>query len=142
MTLAVGAPSNNSDELDLVISIGSLGNHEVLARCLTTLFEEDDPGFRFEVWVVFNGHDERPVVDLLRQQFPSVRLFISRGGPLGYCRTQNFTLERARSRYVLLLDDDTLVPKGTLPGMVRFMDEHTDVGMSGCETHNADGSYQ
>ena len=47
-----------------------------------------------------------------------------------------------RARYVLVLDDDTLVAKGTLEGKDRFMDEHPQVGMSGCETRNADGSYQ
>lgn len=134
--------SDSSEALDLVISIGSLGNHEVLAQCLRTVFDEDCAGFGYEVWVVFNGHDERPLVEMLERDFPAVRLFVSRGGPLGYCRTQNVVLERARSRYVLILDDDTLVPKGTLSGMVRFMDEHPDAGMAGCETRNADGSYQ
>lgn len=137
-----GRCREGADLPDLVISIGSLGNHEVLARCLRTVFEEDEPGFRFEVWVVFNGSDDRPLIEMLEREFPLVRLFSARGGPLGYCRTHNVVLERARSRYVLVLDDDTLVPKATLPGMVRFMDEHPDVGLAGCETHNADGSYQ
>lgn len=133
---------DSSKESDLVISIGSLGNHKVLAQCLRTVFEEDCAGFSYEVWVVFNGHDERPMVEMVERDFPAVRLFVTRGGPLGYCRTHNVTLERARGRYILVLDDDTLVPKGTLSGMVRFMDEHPEVGMAGCETLNADGSYQ
>ena len=89
--------SAGNDELDLVISIGSLGNHEVLARCLSTVFDGCGTDLKFEVWVVFNGDDERPLVGLLEQQFPAVRLFVSPGGPLGYCRTQNVALERARA---------------------------------------------
>lgn len=126
---------------DLIISIGTLGDHTVLERCLNTVFEEDDPALNLEVWVVFNGQDEQPVVEMLSRAFPQVRLILRRG-PLGYCKTHNLVLEHADSRYILVLDDDTLLPKGTLAGMVRFMDEHPNVGLAGCETRNEDGSYQ
>ena len=67
---------------DLTISIGTLGNHEVLARCLRTVFMEDDPDLDYEVCVIFNGHDLRPVADMLTREFPKARL-IQRTGPLG-----------------------------------------------------------
>lgn len=133
--------ARDSRAKDLIISIGTLGDPSVLERCLDTVFEEDDPTLSLEVWVVFNGQDERPVVEMLARKFPQVRTILRRG-PLGYCKFQNLVLEHADSRYILALDDDTLLPKGTLPGMVRFMDEHANVGLAGCETRNADGSYQ
>ena len=52
---------HNHAAKDMIISIGSLGNHEVLARCLRTVFKEDDPELDYGVWVVFNGPDVRPV---------------------------------------------------------------------------------
>jgi hypothetical protein len=41
--------------MDLTISIGSLGKLDMIRRCLRSVFEEDAPGFCFEVRVVYNG---------------------------------------------------------------------------------------
>ena len=43
---------------DLPISIGNLGNYELLAKCLDSIFAEDSPELRFTVWVVYNAPDE------------------------------------------------------------------------------------
>jgi GT2 family glycosyltransferase len=94
---------------DLVISIGTLGRVEVLERCLETVYAEDDPGLRFEVWVVYNGSEDPAIVQRIREKLPRVRLIVRRG-PLGYCGTHNLVLREAPARYVLVLDDDTLVP--------------------------------
>jgi len=126
---------------DLVISIGTLGRVEILERCLATVYEEDDPDLHFEVWVVYNGSEDPAIVRHIREKLPRVRLIVRRG-PLGYCAMQNVVLDEAPGRYVLALDDDTLVPKGLLPAMVRFMDENPRVALAGCKTLNADGSYQ
>jgi GT2 family glycosyltransferase len=126
---------------DLSISIGTLGDVEVLERCLRSIYQECDPEIRFDVWVIYNGAQDPEVVRGIRQRWPQVRLVVC-AGPLGYCATHNLTLERCQSRYVLILDDDTLVPRGTLARMVRFMDENPHVGVSGCKTLNMDGSYQ
>lgn len=126
---------------DLVISIGTLGRVELLERCLATVYEEDDPTLRFEVWVVYNGSEDPAIVERIRTRLPRVRLIVRRG-PLGYCGTHNLVLDEAPGRYVLVLDDDTLVPKGLLPAMVRFMDANPRVGLAGCRTLNADGSHQ
>jgi GT2 family glycosyltransferase len=127
---------------DLTISIGNLGSYELLAGCLRSIYQHP-PDLRFTVCVVYNPPEELVTYtdQRIEREFPQVRL-IRRKGPLGYCLTHNLVLRECRSRYVLVLDDDTLVPEGTLSKMVRFMDEHPDVGMAGCRTLNHDGSFQ
>jgi hypothetical protein len=127
--------------IDLTISIGTLGNFEVLARCLTSLFQEDAPDLSYEVSVVYNGPGNDGTVEKIRGRYPQVRL-IERLNPLGYCVTHNLVLARNASRYTLLLDDDTILSKGVLSAMVSFMDRNPDVGIAGCKTLNADGSFQ
>jgi GT2 family glycosyltransferase len=51
-------------------------------------------------------------------------------------------IAQSTSRYVLLLDDDTVLRAGTIDGMVRFIDAHPEDGIAGCRTVNQDGSYQ
>ncbi len=126
---------------DLNISIGNLGNYGLLEKCLRSIYVEDEPGFRFSVSVVYNAPAGFDTYRLIERDFPRVKL-IRRPGPLGYCATHNLVLNQGDSRYVLVLDDDTIVPKGTLPRIVAFMDRHPDVGICGCKTLNADGSFQ
>ena len=127
---------------DLTISIGSLGNLEVLATCLRALYQEDDPDLSYQIWIVYNApRDEDGVAQRIQEAFPQVKLIKARG-PLGYCGTHNLVLRECTSRYVLLLDDDTVVPRGTLSSIIRFMDAHRDVGMAGPRTLNRDGTFQ
>ncbi|MEX0885169.1 MAG: glycosyltransferase family 2 protein [Phycisphaeraceae bacterium] len=51
-------------------------------------------------------------------------------------------LRRQPPAYVLLLNPDTLVREGALAALVRFMDEHPDVGLAGARIENADGSVR
>ncbi len=43
-------------------------------------------------------------------------------------------------RYILMLNPDTLVRPGALATLLRFMDEHADVGLVGPRIENPDGS--
>jgi GT2 family glycosyltransferase len=127
--------------VDLTISIGTIGNYPVLERCLRSIYKEDSPGLSYEVWVVYNGSGNDGVVEKIEENFPQVSL-INKRHPLGYCVTHNLVLRQCNSRYVLVLDDDTIVQNKTLLKMVRFMDAHPKVGIAGCKTLNADGTFQ
>ena len=127
---------------DLTISIGTLDNYPVLERCLRSIYEEDAPWLTYRVWVVYNGSgDDDTIPNRIETFFPQVTL-VRKSGPLGYCATHNLVLSQCESRYVLILDDDTIVPRGTLARMVAFMDAHPAVGMAGCKTLNPDGGFQ
>lgn len=128
---------------DLVISIGHVGrDFEMLATCLRSVYAEDAPGFSLEVWIVYNGPPRPGFEAELRAAFPQIARVVYQPGPLGFCRTHNLVLEEAKARYLLILDDDTVVAKGTLSGMVAWMDANPRVGMAGCKTLNPDGSFQ
>jgi hypothetical protein len=130
--------------IDLVVSIGHLGDFATLAKCLDSIAAHQI-SIRHEIWIVYNGPGGDGVVEQIRARFPPVRIFDQRG-PLGYCGTHNLALRAAldegRARYVLLLDDDTLVAAGNFDRMVSFMDQHPRVGMAGCKTLNPDGTFQ
>ncbi len=126
---------------DLTVSIGTIANFDGLEECLQSIFAEDDPDFKFEVNLIFNESKEVDRIERIKTLFPQVHSIQGRH-KLGWPRTHNQTLNKYDSRYVLLLDDDTLLPKGTLPTMLRFMDAHSEVGIAGCETSYPDGSFQ
>lgn len=49
---------------------------------------------------------------------------------------------KAKGRYVLLLNSDTIVTTTTLPGMVKFLDIHPKAGCVGCRHLNPDKTLQ
>lgn len=127
---------------DLNVLIGNLGNIDNLRACLRSLFDTTGPNISFRVMIGFNFAGENDTPLAIKQEFPQVEM-LRADCKLGYCRLYNLLLEKGLdARYVLLLDDDTLLRRGTIETMVRFMDDHTEVGVAGCRTVNQDGSYQ
>jgi GT2 family glycosyltransferase len=126
---------------DLTVLIGNLGQLENIRPCLKSIFDPATSGqtsLRVIVGFNFQGDSETP--HTLAREFPQVEQ-LRAPAKLGYCRVYNHLLAHSTGRYVLLLDDDTVLRPGTIDGMVRFMDMHPEVGIAGCRTTNPDGGY-
>jgi GT2 family glycosyltransferase len=126
---------------DLTILIGSFGQLEHLRPCLESIFDTVTGGTSFRVIVGFNFPGESDSQRVIACDFPQVEQ-LRAPAKLGYCRAYNQMMARSTGRYVLVLDDDTVLRPGTIDGMVRFMDAHPEVGIAGCRTVGPDGSYQ
>lgn len=126
---------------DLTVLIANLGQPDNLLACLKSLYETASGKVSLRVIVGFNFAGASNTPRTLAREFPQVEQMRA-PVKLGYCRAYNQLMALSTGRYVLLLDDDTLLRPGTIDGMVRFMDEHPDVGIAGCRTVNPDGSYQ
>jgi GT2 family glycosyltransferase len=78
---------------------------------------------------------------MLAAEFPRVRL-IQNEQNLGYTRPMNQALRLACGRYLMQLNPDTIVQRGALEGLIRFMEERPQVGVCGPKVVNPDGSLQ
>lgn len=127
---------------DLAVTIGNLGSEQYLEPCLRSIYAEDAPGFTYSVLIAFNGFDDGSSIRRhVAAAFPQATL-LHRRNKLGYTGTYNLLMRESAARYVLLLDEDTVVPKGALPALVAFMDAHPEVGIASVKTLNPDGSFQ
>jgi GT2 family glycosyltransferase len=126
---------------DLTVLIANLGQLEHIRACLRSLFDTTGGETSIRVIVGFNFPGESETPRVLAEEFPQAEQ-LRAPDRLGYCRAYNQLMARGTGRYVLLLDDDTVLYPGTIDGMVRFMDAHPEVGIAGCRTVNPDGSYQ
>jgi GT2 family glycosyltransferase len=126
---------------DVTALIGNVGGLENLHPCLESIFDNAGGDTSLRVLVGFNFEGESDSPQVVARDFPEVEQ-LRAPVRLGYCRTYNQMMGFSRGRYVLLLDDDTVIRPGTIDGMVRFMDAHPEVGIASCRTVNADGSYQ
>jgi GT2 family glycosyltransferase len=135
--------------LDLAVIILNYNTCNLLRDCLRSLQAEQEP-LRVAVYVVDNASSDGSA-EMVRAEFPAVRLIANRAN-IGYSAGNNVALRQlgfgqepppplvALPRYALLLNPDTVVPPGALAAMVRFMDEHPQIGVAGPRVRRPDGS--
>lgn len=83
-----------------------------------------------------NSHDG--TAQMTRVNFPTV-LLIANKKNLGFAKANNLALKKAKGKYILILNPDTVVGEDTLDKMVNFMEKNTDVGISTCKIELAIG---
>lgn len=125
--------------VDLSVIIVNYNVKEFLSNLLVSI-EKASQGITVEVIVVDNASDDGSI-ELLKEKHPGV-ILISSDKNLGFSKANNLGLKRAKGRYLLLLNPDTLVEEDTFRKMIHFLDNNTSVGMAGCKILNPDGTLQ
>jgi GT2 family glycosyltransferase len=125
--------------LDLSICIPTLKAKQLLRDCLTSI-PANTRAVTYEIIVVDNNSQDG-TVELLREEFPAVRL-IENPRNLGFARPVNQAIAISQGRYVLLLNNDTLVLENAFDRLVEFADAHPTVGICGPKVLNRDGTLQ
>jgi len=97
-------------------------------------------GFECEIFVVDNASTDGSV-DLIRKQFPDVRL-IANSRNVGFARANNQALRLAQGQYIVILNPDTVVQEDTFSVIIDFFKQDPRCGMVGCKILNPDGSLQ
>jgi GT2 family glycosyltransferase len=124
---------------DLAIIIVSWNCKGYLADCLRSIYA-DGSEFSLAIIVVDNNSNDG-TLEMLREDFPQVHL-ISNSENRGFAAACNLGMKFSRSRFVLLLNPDTVVRPGAFDSMIRFMDDHGDAWAIGPTILNGDGSRQ
>jgi GT2 family glycosyltransferase len=97
-------------------------------------------GISLEVWVVDNGSPDGSA-DHVGAIFPDVHL-IRNAENRGFAAANNVAIARARGRYVLLLNPDTLIREDTILELAALLDRRPRVGIAGPRVLNHDGTVQ
>ncbi|HEY3990177.1 MAG TPA: glycosyltransferase family 2 protein [Acidobacteriaceae bacterium] len=132
-------PSAQSAAYDLSVVIVSFNTREVLRECLEALARES-AGLSVQTIVVDNGSKDGSI-EMLRADFPVVELIVSPEN-LGFGRANNLAFERARGRYIVLLNSDAFLTPGSLRRSLEHMEANPRVGLGGGRLMGRDGSWQ
>ena len=125
--------------VDVSVIIVSWNTRDLLAQCLSSLFDADD-GLGLEVIVVDNASQDDSV-EYVAEHFGQVKIIANETNNR-QAIAWNQGLEIATGRNVLLLDSDTIVHKGALKSMVDLLDNTPDAGFCSCQLLNSDGTTQ
>jgi GT2 family glycosyltransferase len=125
-----------ADAPDLSIVLVNWNACEMTSAALVSIAAETR-GISCEIFVVDNGTTRDASIAELPRRFPTAR-FISNPSNMGFSVANNQGIARARGRYVLLLNNDTVQTENALDAAVAYMDGHPDVGALGILHRNAD----
>jgi len=122
--------------VDLSIVLVNWNACETTADAIRTI-DQCTRAIRYEIFVVDNGTTRDDSVRELPRRFPHIT-FIANDRNLGFSKANNQGIVRARGRYVLLLNNDTVQIEDALSAAVQYMDAHGEVGALGILHRNAD----
>lgn len=121
----------------LSIIIVTWNNENIIEMCLDPLDLNNEST---EVIVVDNNSSDR-TVEIIETRYTSVKL-IKNDSNLGYAKANNQAIEISSSDYILLLNSDAFVLKGSIESLIDFMNINKSVGIAGPQLINPDGTWQ
>lgn len=124
---------------DLSIVLVGWNNKAYLDPCLASLYES---GLKctFDVIVVDNGSTDGSQ-EMLREKYPQVGI-IQNDSNVGLGKASNQGIEATNGRYILLLNNDTIVNGPSFDAMVDFLEKNPKAGGVGGKLMNPDGTIQ
>ncbi len=129
----------SGDGTVLSICIVTYQAKELLRNCMRSI-RANPSSSKFEIIVTDNGSEDG-TVRMLQDEFPDVHLILNDRNA-GFAAPTNQAIRQSCGRYVLLLNNDTVVLPGALDRLVEFMDANSKVGLSGPKVLNRDGTLQ
>jgi N-acetylglucosaminyl-diphospho-decaprenol L-rhamnosyltransferase len=133
--------------VDVVIAIVSYKSAALTIECLRSIdAEQFTPGVRIRTIVVDNASGDTPEIarSIAANSWSSWVTLITapKNGGFGYGNNLAFrhAHDKGRPDYFHLLNPDTFLRKGAIGALVRFLEEHSQVGIVGGSFENDDGS--
>lgn len=123
---------------DLVVVIVNYNVRDLLRECLASL-RASETQRHVQVIVVDNCSPDDSVA-VARAEFPEFEVIVSPSND-GFAAANNRGIRAApESRYLMLLNPDTVVPPDALERLIGFMDAHPEVGVVGPKLIKGDGT--
>ena len=92
-----------------------------------------------EVWVVDNNSIDDSM-EMVALKFPWVKTICNKEN-VGFSKANNQAIRASNSKYVLLLNPDTVLQDDTLEKCIQYMDEHSEVGGLGVRMIDGKGHF-
>ncbi|MET0636324.1 MAG: glycosyltransferase family 2 protein [Chitinophagaceae bacterium] len=94
---------------------------------------------RIEVIVIDNNSEDNSLA-YLRPLFPEV-IFVANEQNIGFAKACNQGLARARGKYILFLNPDTIVPEDIFSRCINFLERRPDAGALGVRMIDGRGRF-
>jgi N-acetylglucosaminyl-diphospho-decaprenol L-rhamnosyltransferase len=127
-------------EVDVSVCIVNWNCRQLLRDCLLSLEQCSREGLRTEIIVVDNAsRDGAP--ELVAREFPGICL-IRNSENVGFARANNQAAAIARGRFLFFLNNDTVVPPGTITALVAYMNANPGAAIVAPKLRHPNGELQ
>jgi len=126
--------------MDISIVIVNYNNKGFTLNCIKSIEESAFGNLKHEIIVVDNNSDDN-IGQILAWQHPKV-IFIQNKNNIGMGAGNNVGLKRARGKYVVVMNPDTLAFPSTFAKLFAYMEANSNVGVVGPKQYNPDKSVQ
>lgn len=124
---------------DISICVVNWNGRQLLMNLLASIVRYRD-ALRVQTIVVDNASRDGSV-EAVAQQFPEAVL-VANDQNLGFSRANNQAASRANGKYLLFLNNDTVLREGGLQKLAEFLDQHDDVVAVAPKLIGSDGQPQ
>ncbi len=124
---------------DLSIIIVNWKVKDLLKKCLNSILRYSD-NLSIDIYIIDNNSEDGSV-EMIKKDYPQIKLFALKDNQ-GFAKANNRALKEVNSKYILLLNPDTELQRGSLSKIINYLDQHTDIGILGPQILNSDGSKQ
>ena len=122
---------------DVSVVIVSFNTADLTHRCVESVLAEGK-SLDLQVIVVDNASSDGSA-ERIASEFPDVEV-IANDENLGFARANNLGFERARGRFLLVLNPDAIVEDDAIERTLRFAESRPGTGAVGCRVFRPDGS--
>ncbi len=109
-----------------------------LEQCLNSV-QEALSSVNGEVFIVDNNSIDGSV-EMVQRKFPNYNLLVNKEN-VGFSKANNQAILQSNSKYILLLNPDTVVEENTFSKVIEFMEEHPNAGGIGVRMLDGKGNF-
>ena len=124
---------------DLSLCMVTYKARAVLEDCLESIYGQPHK-VTFETILIDNDSQDG-TAEMVRDKYPQVR-YVQNDSNVGFQIATNQALRMAEGRYLMWLNNDTIVQPGAFDALVAFADAHPKAGIVGPKVLNKDGTLQ
>ncbi len=133
--------------IKVTVVIVTYRSADLAIGCLRSLdVERSTPGIQTRAVIVDNASGDSPSISAAIEAngWHTWATLVEASSNGGFAYGNNVAFQRAYEegppKYLLMLNPDTIVLKGAIGALVRFLEDHSEVGIVGGSFENADGS--
>jgi len=128
--------------MDLSIIIVNYRTYDLTKQTIESVINKNHP-FSYEIYVVDNASNDRSLEklqeDFFEESESNLIKFIANEENKGFAHANNLALNQISSKYILLLNSDTIVVDDCLEKCIDYMESDDTVGAVGCKVVLPDG---
>lgn len=130
---------DSSDSPQVSIIIPCFNQFEYTLKCINSIYHNTDSTTTYEIIIIDDCSSDK--TKEIETQFPDIKVIQNKINK-GFLRNVNHAAQKAEGKYLLLLNNDTIVLEKWLSSMIEVFENFDDVGVVGSKLIFPNGMLQ